>query len=250
MIIGGYEITTSVATFLLAIATAIMAVATAISVIFSARMSRYTKKLAIRNKELIEQNERHHMDDERPVLVIEHDANIEYYENRNIISILEGFENDCSKAIVNNYAKFIVNGALKNIGRGTALNPLIVVRFEGGSAKEIKADFPSLASGSSLPMGVVDFHASFDSEFLDQNNKFKATEYQTATGQSWEIFIAYHDIYGHAYYTRHPKNPQERWTTLGNRDEAIPQGKSNAGIKAELAALTIENYPINSFGTL
>lgn len=221
----------------LAIATFVLAFVALISAIFTACMSFYTKNLVAKNEELIEQNERHHIDDERPVMVIESNLNVEHYKNREIISIPKEFENDYSKAIVNNYAKFEVNGILKNIGRGTALNPKMVIRFENRSAKEIKTDFPPLASGSSLSMGIVDFYTSFDSVFLGHDNKFSETEYQTATGQPWEIFIAYQDIYRNTYYTRHSKNPQESWTTIGERGEGIPTGKSKTEIETEFARL-------------
>lgn len=213
----------------------LLSFATLILAFFTACMSFYTKKLADRNRDLIKQNERHHMDDERPIIVIDSDINLELYENRAIIRIPREDEANYSQMIKNNYATFIIKASLKNIGRGTALNPKMVIRFENTSTKEIEADFPPLASGASLPLDAIDFcTTTFDSAFLDQDNKFKTNEYQRAPGQSWEIFIEYHDIYGNAFYTRHPKNPQERWTTLGGRNCPIPHGKSKDDIAKEL----------------
>ncbi|MHB1631772.1 MAG: hypothetical protein ACYCR3_10975 [Acidithiobacillus sp.] len=233
MIIYGYDITLSDATVLLALATAV-------SVFFTAKAASHTKRLADHNKELVEQSERHHMDDERPIIVIDSDINLELYENRAIIRIPREDEAYYSQMIKNNYAIFIIKASLKNIGRGTALNPKMVIRFENTSTKEIEADFPPLASGASLPLGAIDFCiTTFDSAFLDQDNKFKTNEYQLAPGQSWEIFIGYHDIYGNAFYSRHPKNPQERWTSLGKG--TIPPGKSKEEIARELELITMSS---------
>ena len=222
MIIYDYDITLSDATVLLALVTAI-------SVFFTAKAASHTKRLADHNKELVEQSERHHMDDERPIIVIASDLELELPENRAIINVYY------SPDLKSNHANFTINASLKNIGKGTALNLTMVIRFENNSTKEIEFDFSPLAAGASAPLGVMYFRTrSLDSAFLDPNKNFKTEEYQLAPGQSWEIFIEYHDIYGNAFYTRHPKNPQERWTTLGERNCPIPHGKSKDDIAKEL----------------
>lgn len=214
-------------------ATLWLAVFTAISSIATASMAWYTRTIIKNNDKIIKQNEQHHMDSSRPILAIVTDKNIEQYDERPIISTVEqGAGNE--PIISNNFAKYNVNGTLRNIGVGPALNITLLIRFENSSRKEICFDFPPLESASQHPIGIIDFHTpSFDSDFLsDDDNRFKLSEYQSAPGQGWEIYISYADIYGNQFYTRHPKNPQERWTTLGGKD--IPPGKSKEAVTKEL----------------
>ena len=217
---------------LLGWATLALALATTVSACFTEKMARKTSDLAESNKKIIEQNERHHMDDTRPIVIIEHNDNIEPYDARPIVStIKEGVAN-----LGNNYAKFSVNGLLRNIGVGIALDVTLMIRFEKSSRKEIIAEFPPLeAASGSRQLGTIEFHTTtLDSDFLGQNNQFKYNEYQSAPGQLWEIYISYKDIYGRLFYTKHPKNPQERWTSLGEPECSIPPGKSKEEISREL----------------
>lgn len=231
MIIFGYDITLSGATVLLALVTAV-------SVFFTAKAASHTKRLADHNKELVEQSERHHMDDQRPIIVIDSHLNLELHENRAIIrTVVNEEETYLSPKIRGNHAIFIINARMENIGRGTALNSTMIIRFENNSTKEIEVDLSPLAAGVSLPLGAVDFRTrSLDSSFLDPNKNFKIEEYQLAPGQSWEIFIKYHDIYGNVFYSRHPKNPLERWTSLGKGD--IPPGRSKEEVTQGLELIS------------
>ena len=225
MIICGYDITLSDATVLLALVTAV-------SGIFTAKAAWYTKRLADHNKALVEQSERHHMDDARPIIIIDHDGNIERYDARFIVTTIK----DSSAKLFNNFATFSVNGRLRNIGVGIALDITLMVRFEKSSRKEILAEFPPLEAISGCrQLGPIEFHTpTFDSDFLGKDNQFKYEEYLSAPGQSWEIYISYKDIYGRLFYTKHPKNPQERWTSLGEPECGIPPGKSKEEIAKEL----------------
>ena len=67
---------------LLGWATLALALATTVSVCFTAKMARKTSDLAEGNEKLIEQNERHHIIDLRPIIIIESKFNLELIENR------------------------------------------------------------------------------------------------------------------------------------------------------------------------
>lgn len=220
-------------------ATLVLAGATTISVGFTAWMASKTSQLAEDNEKLLEQNERHHIIDVRPIIIIESKFNYELMENRR--SLLKPVHpSDWSAIVPGMQSNFVLMGfefELKNIGTGLAVNPTMLIRFENNATKELEADFSPVAAGSALPLEVVVFSARLDSAFLDQNRRFKLEEYQLLIGQPWEIFIRYYDIYGNVYYTRHPKDPKQRWTNLGGRGEDIPPGKSKAEMDAELATL-------------
>ncbi|OCB03616.1 hypothetical protein BBC27_00485 [Acidithiobacillus ferrivorans] len=239
MIIFGYDITLSDATFFLALVTAVSVIFTAIVAWYTRKLADHNKelvdqnsKLVIKNDELMRQNERHHMDDARPIVIIEHDDNIERYDARSIVSSIK----ESGANLGNNYATFSLNGQLRNIGVGIALDVTLMIRFEKSSRKEIIAEFPPLeAASGSRQLGAIEFHTTtLDSDFLGPNNQFKYNEYQSAPGQLWEIYISYKDIYGRLFYTKHPKNPQERWTTLGEPECGIPPGKSKEESSREL----------------
>lgn len=225
---------------LLGWATLGLAFATTASVWFTAMMARKTSQLAEDNEKLLEQNERHHIIDIRPTIIIESKFNCELMENR--ISLLKPIHpsnwRDMIPRLQPNFMLIGFDCALKNIGTGIAINPTILIRFENNSQKELDADFSPIAAGATLPLELVLFSAHLDSVFLDQNHKIKHEEYQNLFGQSWEIFIRYFDIYGNVYYTRHPKDPNQRWTNLGGSGESIPAGKGKTEIEAELAMLS------------
>ncbi|MBU2834165.1 hypothetical protein [Acidithiobacillus ferriphilus] len=210
----------------------LLSIATFLLAGFTAWMAKATSGLAKSNKKIIEQNERHHMDDARPIVIVEHNDNIEQYDTRSIVSTIE----ESGANLGNNYATFSVNGLLRNIGVGIALDVTLMIRFEKSSRKEIIAEFPPLeAASGSRQLGTIEFHTTtLNSDFLGQNNRFKREEYQSAPGQLWEIYISYKDIYGRLFYTKHPKNPQERWTSLGEPECGIPPGKSKEEISREL----------------
>ena len=224
---------------LLGWATLVLAGATTISVGFTAWMASKTSQLAEANEKLLEQNERHHIIDVRPIILIESKFNYELMENRR--SLLKPVHpSDWSAIFPGMQSNFVLMGfesALKNIGTGVAMNPTMLIRFENSAVKELETDFSPVAAGSSLPLEKIVFSARLDSAFLDQNRRFKPEEYQHLIGQSWDIFIRYYDIYGNVYYTRHPKDPNQRWTNLGERGEDIPPGKSKAEMEAEFAML-------------
>jgi hypothetical protein len=206
-------------------ATVLLAFFTAASVIFTACMAWFTRDLAKKNDELIQQNEKHHMDSYRPILIIETPANVELYNQRPIVSVIKDPHLNNSP-ISNNLAKYHLDGNIKNIGTGPALDISLLIRFEHSTTKELVADFPPLKNDALQSLGDVSFYTpSMDSDFLQSDNKFKPEEYHSAPGESWIIYITYKDIYDNKFYTIHPKSPQERWTTLGRGD--IPQGKSS-----------------------
>ena len=69
MIVYGYDITLSVATFLLAIFTAASALFIAVSAVFTAIAAFHTRNLAKYNKDLVSQNEKQHREALRPLCV-------------------------------------------------------------------------------------------------------------------------------------------------------------------------------------
>lgn len=238
-------------------ATLALAVATTLSVCFTAKMARKTADLAESNEKIIEQNERHHIIDIRPIIIIESKFNLEIMANRKwLLNPIDPsnwhvlFMSIPKNFVLINFDSEDNNVRLANIGKGIALNPTMLIRFDGSSLKELEVDFSPIPASLSLPLQAVALMAHLDSALIDSNKHFKLNEYRNLLNQPWQIFIKYYDIYGNVYYTQHAKESSQRWTILGKRDEDIPPGKSRSEIEAELAALTTENHPINSSGTL
>ncbi|OCX75658.1 hypothetical protein [Acidithiobacillus thiooxidans] len=138
------------------------------------------------------------------------------------------------------------NIKLVNIGKGIALNPTMLIRFERSSLKELEADFSPIPAGLSLPLQAVAFTAHLEGALINSNKHFKLEEYENLLKQPWQIYIKYSDIYGNIYYTQHAKEFTQRWTILGKLGEDIPPGKSKAEIEAELAISA--NTSTNSVG--
>ncbi len=236
-------------------ATLALAVATTLSVCFTAKMARKTADLAESNEKIIDQNERHHIIDIRPIVIIESKFNLEIMENRKELlksipptNWSEFFPGISSNFALINFESNKSNIRLVNIGKGIALNPSMLIRFEDSSLKELEADFSPIPTGLSLPLQVVAFMARLESHLINSNKHFKWEEYGNLLKQPWQIFIKYYDIYGNVYYTQHAKESSQRWTILSKRGEDIPPGKSRSEIEAGLAALTTENHSINSLG--
>ncbi len=210
----------------LSLATLILALVTTIATIVSGVMAYYTRRMALSAEEEISLSESHHMDSVKPILLLEVSPAIERSDIISSLSI-DG------SAINNNFATYSVAAKLINVGTGVALDITLLVRFENSSRKEIKADIPPVNANCDSVLRSLKFHTpNFDSDFLDASNQFKPGEYQSAPGQSWVIYISYKDIYGRSFYTKHPKNSQERWTTI--RVGKIPPGKSKKEIENEL----------------
>ncbi|WCE94247.1 hypothetical protein [Acidithiobacillus ferriphilus] len=230
---------------LLGWATVALAGATTVSVVFTAWMAAKTSALAKFNQQIIEQNERHHtdevqnnIDNQRPVVILDAELNPEIRENRNIFDLIA---HDHWRAYYSgaqgNVTVLAIACEIKNVGKGIALNPTILIRFENNSGKELISEFSPLAVGASRQLEIAAFHTGNNSYFLDPHQNFKTDEYQNLPSQTWDIFIRYYDIYGNVYYTRHPKDPNQRWVNIGERGEDIPPGKSKEQIASELALL-------------
>jgi hypothetical protein len=227
-------------------ATLALAAATTVSAFYAEKMSRKTSDLANANEKLVEQNERHHIEDQRPILILEYKFNPELMANRTVLlgKIDPTQWRSLYPEIQDNFALFLfgINEGdvkLKNCGKGIALNPTILIRFEDNSGKELRSDFSAIPADSFLTLQAVAFRTKLDSALLDSRKQVMTNEYHALFGQPWKIFIEYDDIYGNHYYTMHTKDPTQRWIILGDRGQGVPSGKSRDEIKAELAMTTL-----------
>lgn len=231
-------------------ATLALAIATTVSAGYTARMARKTSVLADANEKLVEQNERHHINDQRPILILEYKFNPELMENRS--GLLREIHPENWRAlypgIQSNFALFsfgLYDGdvKLKNVGKGIALNPTILIRFDDSSEKELSSDFSAIPAGSFLTLQAVAFSVRLSSSLLDSKKQIMTDEYHRLFGRPWKIFIRYYDIYSNIYYTMHTKNTTQRWITLGDFSDDVPPGKSKEQIDAELALTTLVAQP-------
>ncbi|MBU2802186.1 hypothetical protein HFV02_07925, partial [Acidithiobacillus caldus] len=125
-------------------ATIVLAGATTVSAICTAWMAAKTSALAKFNQQIIEQNERHHMDEvqnnidnQRPVVILEPKLNPEIRENRAIFGLINpGSWREFYSGAQGNVILLALDCAIRNVGKGIALSPSILIRFEGNSGKE------------------------------------------------------------------------------------------------------------------
>lgn len=106
---------------------------------------------------------------------------------------------------------FLVTCGVKNIGNGPAMNLRLVMRFSISKPTPLpRVEIQMLGANQSLPTPIrvpVFF-----------SDTFNEMSYQFASGEVWELWLVYEDIFGNVFHTRHTKNPQEPWARFGTGD--------------------------------
>jgi hypothetical protein len=179
-----------------------------------------TFAMAVMTKGSIKQNEQHHMDDSRPILMIYSNSGKDLEDQNNRKKIIV-----CPNApkISNNIITLNIDGKIRNIGKGIAKNIRIDIEFDCNKRQVIHREHRPIEPSESIAIGEVDFYSGLKkhSDFVDENNNFKKNCYNSICGgiYSWVIYLYYEDIYGNKFITTHDLAVEKNGKT-GN--EIIP----------------------------
>lgn len=200
-----------------ACATLVLALFTAISACATAIMASHTKALVKKNDDILHQNERHHMDDLKPILVLEpNEAN----ESINQFSSTDILPKNSDVAFLENKVCYDIRGKIINLGNGPAFDIVLLLRFDLNSQKELVTKFSALKSNDQKSLGSTRFQASnAKTELFDVNNHFKPEEYFRGFTKNVELFIIYTDVYNKRLATKQLIKPGNQSTIfLGQGD--------------------------------
>ncbi len=149
-------------------------------------MSKHARKSAKeaetankQTQEVIKQNEQHHMDDSRPILMIYSSSGKDLEELENRAAMIQCPDNPKSSQ---NKISLIIDGNIKNIGKGIATNIKINIKFLKNERMLLIQDYQPIEPGESVIIGGSDFrsHQKEHSDFVDENNNFKKSFYNRA----------------------------------------------------------------------
>jgi hypothetical protein len=158
-----------------------------------------TVAMAITTAVIIYQNRREHQDAFRPICVLVPDKGTDAVARRGIVDHHEE---------PNNPTKYLkVLGSVKNIGAGPAVKLTLVFRSLINPVAQPEVELPPIGANDSLP-GPLRIPVFF-------HDQFNQTDYQLLPGDGWELWLIYEDVFGGTFHTRHLKNPQQPWTTIG-----------------------------------
>ncbi len=128
--------------------------------------------------------------------------------------------------------RVMLNGAIRNIGVGPAINAQITLRIRG-----IEGYGPDPLSLP--PIGAGDLFGKIDDSIpmpISCRSSFSDTDAQSASGEHWELLLEYEDVFGRVFHTVHSKNPQIPWTTIGRGP--APKGRDPQDVERELQAMS------------
>ncbi|TAM16698.1 MAG: hypothetical protein EPN68_16455 [Rhodanobacter sp.] len=191
---------------------AITAIATAAATVATAIMAWFTRK-AIREGQAQreetnehfaatrEQDQRHHEDSFRPLLVFvpSNSSSIDHREN--MLTTLGASD---PEPFINLIC------SLENIGSGAALNIRLYVRSNGIRDFGPWVELPPLAANASYKnaAGIVEIPVRLHSAFNDQ-------DLWGLCSSSWILVLEYDDVFGNTFHTLHYKSPMEPWARTG-----------------------------------
>lgn len=190
-------------------------------------MSKHARKSAKeaetankQTQEVIKQNEQHHMDDSRPILMIYSSSGKDLEELENRAAMIQCPDNPKSSQ---NKISLIIDGNIKNIGKGIATNIKINIKFLKNERMLLIQDYQPIEPGESVIIGGSDFrsHQKEHSDFVDENNNFKKSFYNSICGNTygWIMYLHYEDIYGNKFVTTHDLEVEK---TDENGNKIIP----------------------------
>lgn len=133
---------------------------------------------------------------------------------------------------ITSISRVVLNGAVRNIGVGPAINGRMTLRIRG-----IEGYGPD--SLSLPPIGAGDLFGKFDDSILmpiSYRNGFSDTDAQSAAGEHWDLALEYEDVFGRVFHTVHSKNPHVPWTTIGCGP--APKGRDSRDVEKELQAMS------------
>ena len=197
-----------------AVFTAVMAGFTGWSIVVSQRQQRRA----------LQQSDQHHQDGFRPVLVLAPLDDAVPLDRSRLLKLAQISPSATERT-------YIIACLLSNIGVGPALNVHLQLRVRGiegfGISRELPPVSACLLGSRADPDGSIRVtfqpHAGFNDAGV-----------QLSTGDPWELFLEYEDVFGNRFHTIHSKNPLQPWTVCGKGP--APRGVDPAVASAMLRA--------------
>jgi hypothetical protein len=145
-----------------------------------------------------EQEKQHHEDAFRPLLVLTPFDIMDPLIRQNII------------AVQDSNSPLLVNGAVRNIGTGAALNIRMSVRHEGRSGVGPSRELTPMSAGSMLKneKGRILVDVLFGKTFNRQ-------DMSNLPNGHWIVVLEYEDVFGNPFFTLHAKNREFPWAKIG-----------------------------------
>lgn len=195
--------------FLTAIGTILMAVTTGIVI-------RQNSRVILDSESQMAQSERHHHDAFMPMLVIVPSRNT--FSPRTTANMLGTYMRDGA-------AYYQLDGTVKNIGSGLALNGSVVFVFP--STSYYCTDVSLLP-----PIGVQDTYGmqpekGYTEFAVKLSDNFNETDFRLSVSYEWMIVIQFSDVFGNSFYTIHNKNGLPMWVTFHRGNLSLRQ-KTNS----------------------
>ena len=173
-----------------------------------------TIAMAVTTAVIIYQNRREHQDAFRPICVLVPDQGTDAVARRDIVQHHEEPNNPTK------YLKALCS--VNNIGAGPAVKLRLVFRSLVNPSAVPEVELPPIGTNDGLtgPLRIpVFFH-----------DRFNQTDYQLLPGDGWELWLIYEDVFGRTFHTRHCKNPQEPWITIGKGPAPFSCAVGTAGV--------------------
>ena len=188
--------------------------------LFTACSAVATSAMAWMAYKSIIESRKQHVDEYRPILVLSPKDSIDPVRRENFLEI-EPQNTTPGRHL-------LISGMLKNVGCGPALNARLTIRFQGIEGYGVTRELSPIQAGgiygdAAYPMRVL----------FPLSQKFNDSDFQMASGSSWEIIFEYEDLFGQSFFTLHAKNPQLPWTTIGkgSAPKGVPQDLHTRGIE-------------------
>lgn len=169
------------------------------TVVWDAFTAIGTMAMACTTYWIIRQNRAHHQDAFRPICIFVPDNGTDAVARRDMVQHLEE---------PNNPTKYLkVLCSVRNVGTGPAVKLTLAFRSLINPVVRPEVELPPIGANDSLP-GPLRIPIFF-------HDKFNQADYQLLPGDGWELWLIYEDVFGRTFHTRHCKNPQQPWTTIG-----------------------------------
>lgn len=199
-----WDAVTAVSTVALAGVTFLMVIATVWMAWNTGRALKQNNDLRndanLHYKQTREQDQQHHEDGFRPVLVLTAPGGVTASARSGLVSVL----------LLIQAPAVLIYSPIKNIGSGLALNIRMSVRKDEITGFGPTIELAPIAAGDRLDpfSDCFELPVSFDTHFNE-------TDLKTLPGGSWLVVLEYDDVFGNHFHTLHYKNTQQPWARTG-----------------------------------
>lgn len=199
-----WDAVTAVSTVVLAAVTFLMVIATVWMAWNTGRALKQNNDLRddanLHYKQTREQDQQHHQDEFRPVLILTAPGGVTAPARSGLVSVL----------LLMQAPAVLIYSPIKNIGNGLALNIRMSIRKDEVTGFGPTIEFAPIAAGDHLaPFGDCFELPVTASAHLNE------ADLKTLPSGSWLIVLEYEDVFGNRFYTLHYKNSQQPWARTG-----------------------------------